>query len=94
MTAANLPIPADWAVQGGAVGLLALVVLMILTGRLVPVRHYTALARERDEWRFVALKAMGHTDALLPAAQITTEMVTSLADASTRRPTAPPGETR
>ncbi|MET9222304.1 hypothetical protein ABZX65_26560 [Streptomyces sp. NPDC003300] len=43
--------------QGGAVGLLALVVLMVLTGRLVPRRTYDDLLRERDTWRETAQAA-------------------------------------
>ncbi|MGX1708827.1 hypothetical protein ACWIFI_05810, partial [Streptomyces albidoflavus] len=35
----------------GAVTLLALVVLMVLTGRLVPRRTYDDLKEERDTWR-------------------------------------------
>ncbi|WP_432091841.1 hypothetical protein [Streptomyces sp. NRRL F-5630] len=35
----------------GAVALLTLVVLMILTGRLVPRRTYDDLLKERDTWR-------------------------------------------
>jgi hypothetical protein len=38
-------------VQGGAAGLLALVVLLVLTGRLIPRRTYEDLREERDMWR-------------------------------------------
>lgn len=38
-------------VQGGAAGLLALVVLLVLTGRLIPRRTYDDLREERDMWR-------------------------------------------
>ncbi|MEU7435723.1 hypothetical protein AB0B07_33520 [Streptomyces sioyaensis] len=37
--------------QGGAVALLAVVVLMVLTGRLIPRRTYDDLKEERDTWR-------------------------------------------
>ncbi|MFD7867302.1 hypothetical protein [Streptomyces sp. NPDC059783] len=37
--------------QGGAVALLVLVVLMVLTGRLVPRRTYDDLLKERDTWQ-------------------------------------------
>ncbi|MFJ1648030.1 hypothetical protein [Streptomyces sp. NPDC088258] len=37
--------------QGGAVALLAIVVLMVLTGRLVPRRTYDDLKEERNTWR-------------------------------------------
>lgn len=37
--------------QGGAVALLTLVVLMVLTGRLVPRKTYDDLLKERDTWR-------------------------------------------
>lgn len=79
-----LPIPGDLIIQGGAVGLLALVVLMILTGQLVPVRTYRALERERDLWQQVALKALGQTDALLPAARVTATSMQALADQSSQ----------
>lgn len=38
-------------VQGGAVGLLAIVVLMVLTGRLVPRSTLQDMRDERDTWR-------------------------------------------
>ncbi|MEW1754185.1 hypothetical protein [Streptomyces angustmyceticus] len=37
--------------QGGAVALLAVVVLMVLTGRLIPRRTYDDMKEERDSWR-------------------------------------------
>lgn len=78
----SLPIPGEWITQGGSVGLLGIVVLLILSGRLVPRTTYRALERDRDHWRDAALKAIGHADQLLPAAKITTEMVTALATAA------------
>ena len=77
------PIPGEWIVQGGAVAILAAVALMVFLGYLVPHRTYRALERDRDYWRQVALKAMGHADALLPAAQITTEVTRALTEAAT-----------
>ncbi len=79
----GLPIPGEWITQGGAVGLLTIVVLLILSGRLIPRSTYRALERDRDHWQEAALKAIGHADQLLPAARITTEMVTALASAAT-----------
>ena len=73
-----LPIPGDWIVQGGAVGLLGVVALMVFVGRLVPRRTYNDIVRDRDQWRDVALRAMGHADALMPAAQITTKVTEAL----------------
>lgn len=80
--ASLLPVPGEWVLQGGAVGLLGLVVLLILAGRLVPRRTYQDMERDRDQWRDVALKAMGHTDQLLPAARITTQVTQALSDAT------------
>lgn len=85
-----LPIPGDLITQGGAVGLLTIVVLLILSGRLVPRRVYRDLEADRDHWREAAMKAIGHADQLLPAAQITTEMVSVLAAQATPQP--PPGD--
>lgn len=76
------PIPVELISTGGPVGLLGLVVVMILMERLVPGRRVRQLERERDLWQSVALKAMGHADALMPAAQITTEITKSFADAT------------
>ena len=38
-------------IQGGAVGLVALIVLMVLRGHLVPRRTYEDMRDERDRWR-------------------------------------------
>lgn len=84
------PIPGDWIIQGGAGGLLALVVIMILTGRLVPRPFYRQLEKERDYWRSAAEKSMGHTDALMPAAQIATEITRSFAEATAAAIEGPP----
>ena len=73
-------VTADWIVQGGAVGLLGLVALMIFLGRLVPRSVYQQLERDRDYWRTAALQAIGQTELLLPAAQITTAVTKQLAD--------------
>lgn len=76
-------ITGDVLVQGGAVGVLAFVALMVFMGWLIPVRIYRTLERDRDYWRTVALTAVGQAQALLPAAQITTEMTRALSDAAT-----------
>lgn len=81
-----LPIPGDWIVQGGAVGLLGIVVVMILLGQLVPSRTYRALERDRDQWRAVALTALGQTEALIPAARVATAVTQALADSTGVRP--------
>lgn len=75
-----VPVLADWLVQGGAGALVTLVVILIFTGRLVPRRYHDEVRAERDEWKRVALKAMGHTDLLLPAAQVATEVIGHLGD--------------
>jgi len=76
------PIPLELISTGGPVGLLGLVVFMIMMGWLVPGRQYRRLELERDQWQSVALKAMGHTDALMPAAQIAAEVTKSFTDAT------------
>lgn len=66
--------------SAGAAGLLGLGVLMVFTGRLIPRSVHLDTVRERDQWREIALKSMGHTDALLPAARIAAEVTRSLGD--------------
>lgn len=80
-----LPVPTSWVTQGGAVGLLAMAVVMIMVGLLVPRRTYLALERDRDYWREVALKAMGQADALLPGAELATEVTRALADVARKQ---------
>ncbi len=75
-----LPIPAELIANFGVGGLLTLVVIMILTGKLIPVRTHRALESDRDLWRQVALTALGQTDALLPAARVTATITQALAD--------------
>lgn len=67
--------------QGGAVGLLAVVALMVFMGWLVPSRTYRTLERDRDYWRQVAMKALGQAEVLIPAAEITTQFTRALAGA-------------
>lgn len=44
-------IPAPFLLQGGAIGLLALFVMAILTGRLVPRSTYEDKIKEADDWK-------------------------------------------
>lgn len=80
----DLPIPGEWIVQGGAVGLLALGVLLVFTGRLIPRSTYNDLKDDRDHWREVAMKAVGHTEQLLPAARVATQVSRALTDQVTQ----------
>lgn len=76
----ELPIPGDWLVQGGAFGLLLLGIWMILTGRLVPRSTLERVERECEYWRQIAFKSTGHTEQLLPAAHIATQVSRALTD--------------
>lgn len=80
LAAELLPVPGEWIVQGGAVALLLLVALMVFRGQLVPRSIYQEKVKECDHWREVALKAIGQNETLLPAAQITTQVVKELGD--------------
>jgi len=44
-------------VQGGAAALLALVILLILTGRLIPRRTHEDVISDRDNWRSAFLQS-------------------------------------
>jgi len=76
------PLTTDLILQGGAVGLLAVVALMVFLGWLIPVRTYRTLERDRDYWREAALKSMGHTESLMPAAEIASQITKSFSDAT------------
>lgn len=44
-------IPTPFLLQGGAIGLLALFVIAILTGKLVPRSTYEDKIKEADDWK-------------------------------------------
>lgn len=73
-----LGIPVNVLLQGGAVGMLGLTVLMIFTGRLVPLRNYRSLEEDRDHWRDVAIKSIGQADELLLSARIAANVADAL----------------
>lgn len=77
---ADLPIPGEWIVQGGAVTLLLLVAYFVFTGKLVPRSVLRDLERDRDYWRQIAIQSIGHTDQLLPAAHIASQVSRALTD--------------
>jgi hypothetical protein len=56
----------------------------VFTGRLIPKKTYEQLERDRDFWRTAAMKSIGHTEVLLPAAQITTEITRAFSDVASR----------
>lgn len=75
----------DLIIQGGAVGLLALVALMVFLGYLVPLRAVRKLEQDRDYWRAIAMRAMGHAEALIPGAVATADFAKAFTDATGAR---------
>lgn len=71
-------IPADLIIQGGATALLGIVVMMIITGRLVPRSALLDAQAERDRWRDAALAAMGQNTELMSGARVTRAVLQSL----------------
>lgn len=62
----SLPIPTL-----GAAGLLALAVWLILTGRIVPRRHYEDIEADRDRWRTAAEQwQTAHAEQAKPVAEL------------------------
>jgi hypothetical protein len=73
-------IPVDLVIQGGATALLAAVVWMIVTGRLVPRNALSDAHVERDRWREAALTAMRQNNDLLTGARVTRDVLQALPD--------------
>jgi hypothetical protein len=69
----------------GATALLAIVVLMVLTGRLVPRRTLTDLKEERDHWRTAAEERSSQLSDLLSATDTSTRLIEALTDATKDR---------
>lgn len=78
-------IPAGLITQGGAVALLAAVVWMIVTGRLVPRSALLDAQAERDRWRDAALIAMGQNNDLLNGARVAHDVIKALPDPAAGR---------
>ena len=66
----------------GASGLLVLVVLLILTGKLVPISVVRDVRSERDAYREIAMRAIAHTGDLLPSAKLAVDLVESIQKAA------------
>ena len=72
-------------VQGGAAALLALVILLILTGRLIPRRTHEDVIADRDNWRSAFLQSEAarkqehdQTEELLALARLGGHILTAL----------------
>jgi len=72
-------------VQGGAAALLALVILLILTGRLIPRRTHEDVIADRDNWRSAFLQSEAarkqehdQTEELLELARLGGHILTAL----------------
>lgn len=61
-------------------GIVGIVVLLVLTGRLVSGRELKEARRERDAWQRVALRAMGQSDQLLVSSEVTNGVMKALKD--------------
>lgn len=68
--------------QGGATALLASVVWMIVTGKLVPRRALLDAQQERDRWCEAAMKAMGQNNELLVSARVGRDVMKALHEAA------------
>lgn len=72
-------------VQGGAAALLTLVILLILTGRLIPRRTHEDVIADRDNWRSAFLQSEAarrvehdQTEELLEMAKLSGHILTAL----------------
>lgn len=93
-------LPANWP-SLSAGGLVALVVLLIFTGRLIPSRTHKreiedlraqvkAEREARERWEEAALRALGQNDQLLPGVRVTRQIAEAIPPALAQRMTDPP----
>ena len=61
----------------GPSGLLALAVLLIIRGDLVPRRVHEAVVADRDHWREIALRNMDATEQLVEPARLSARFIQS-----------------
>ena len=69
---------ADLLSNLGAGGLLAVVVWMILTGRLVPRRTLEDMAKEREYWRSAFFSQQQQSEALMETGRVAQEVLKAL----------------
>jgi hypothetical protein len=69
-------------VDAGATALLAMVVMMVLTGRLVPRRVVKDIETERDYWRAAAQERSIQLTRLLNAADTSTKAIEAMTRAA------------
>lgn len=66
-----MDLPLDLLVaKWGPTGLLALCVLLIVLGRLIPKITYDDVRRQRDEWKKVAEEALKQNSKLLESSRV------------------------
>ena len=75
---AALPIPQEWLIPGGAVGLLGFTVLMVFRGWLVPASQVARIEQERDEWKSLALQAMDQNQQLLAQGRTVVDVLNAI----------------
>lgn len=75
----GLPI-VDWS----ATGLLALVMLLVLTDKLIWHKRLQKAEADRDRWQDAALRALGVADKLTIQGEVTTALVAQLPDPAGR----------
>lgn len=66
--------------QLGAAATLSLVALLVITDKLIWHRRLRAVEAERDQWRGVALQALGVADKMTVHGEVATEVLTRLPD--------------
>ena len=73
-----------WSVigQGGAVAVLAGVVWMIVTGRLVPRSALLDAREQRDKWEQAAHTAMQQNNQLLTGTRVAADVISALPNAA------------
>jgi hypothetical protein len=68
----------------GPTGLLALCVLLIVLGRLIPKITYDDVRRQRDEWKKVAEEALAQNSKLLESSRVADDTFRALRQVAQR----------
>jgi hypothetical protein len=81
-------LPVSWPTLGAG-SLLALCVLLILTGRLVPRSALAAAERRAERWEAVALEALRQNGKLVDGAEVTSDVLRAIPQARAESERAP-----
>lgn len=68
----------EWLPNIGAASLLAIVILLILSGRLIPRQLLLDMIAERDAWKNLALELLSQNKKMMVTSEVVADVVNAI----------------